>query len=334
LFSQSLRSALILGAVVLSWALLRNWSEPPPDLDPATYDHSVNSHGRLFLLQRKGYGDVFLFGTFHSADPRVLELPSSVEEALARADLLASESLSVRIEALDDDPMTGDGAAYGTSQEDFKNFCWEDGSLREALGAQLFERLEKAISAAPLRDRFGQLSVEQLDRLTAACVISVIEMPETESVRLRGNARILDDELLFLADRQGKAIVRLETFSEQRDFMLSKPNPLLIEDLERALDAVESAGSEELWQEWIDMYLQGYVDTARWLSQLSPANAEYWLEAGIVARNRRMAANILDLADERTILVATGAAHLAGEEGIVNLLAREGYSVTVLEPPR
>jgi uncharacterized protein YbaP (TraB family) len=46
-----------------------------------------------------------------------------------------------------------------------------------------------------------------------------------------------------------------------------------------------------------------------------------------------MAKRILDLADFRAMFVATGAWHLHGEEGIVNLLAREGYSVTVLEPP-
>jgi len=317
----------------MSWALLRDWSAPSPDLDPATYDHTVNSRGRLFLLQREGYGDILVFGTLHSADPRVLDLPSSVQEALRRADVLASESLDVRIESHYDDPATGAGAVYGLSEEDLREFCMSDGSLRETLGLELFDRLRQAIGSSPLDNRLGELSPEQLDRLTPACVFSVLQQPESEWQRMVDGARILDNELLFLAGRQQKPVVRLETFSEQTDFILSKPASLVIEDFDMALRTLSNAEGEELWQEWIDIYLRGDNDVRTWLEHLSPRNAEYWLEAGLVARNHRMVAKVLDLADERTLFVATGAAHVSGEEGIVNLLAREGYSVTVLEPP-
>ena len=46
-----------------------------------------------------------------------------------------------------------------------------------------------------------------------------------------------------------------------------------------------------------------------------------------------MAAKILDITDRGPLFVSIGAGHLSGDEGLVNLLVREGYSATALEPP-
>jgi uncharacterized protein YbaP (TraB family) len=87
------------------------------------------------------------------------------------------------------------------------------------------------------------------------------------------------------------------------------------------------------WNASIERYLAGENDNRDWPESVSEAYKDYVEREFVIVRNRHMAKRILDLADFRAMFVATGAWHLHGEEGIVNLLAREGYSVTVLEPP-
>ncbi len=58
------------------------------------------------------------------------------------------------------------------------------------------------------------------------------------------------------------------------------------------------------------------------------ALAESFQEDFIVARNKRMVARMADILGEGGSFVAVGALHLPGDEGVLNLLAEQGYKVT------
>jgi hypothetical protein len=318
--------AILLGAVVLAWVALRDWDEAA-DVDLASYDFTPNSRGRFFLLQKEGAGDIYLFGTFHSNDPRVLELPSQVAEALALAEVVATESRRVPFEP---DSSSTDAVGYALPLDEMRELCVlpAEESASAILGAPLFDALARAVSPPGTLRPFP---LDQLDRIRPYCVISYLGMPRSE---LQRGTLILDDALLHQAIEQGKTVVRLESFRDQYQFTLSMPAQFQAEEVELTLETLATDRLELTWNADIESYLDGENDNIlRWLEPFSDAYRDFLVREAIVARNRRMAEAILDLSDGRTIFVATGAGHLPGEEGIVNLLARESYSVTVLEPP-
>jgi hypothetical protein len=58
------------------------------------------------------------------------------------------------------------------------------------------------------------------------------------------------------------------------------------------------------------------------------AAIENFMERAVYRRNARMTQRMIDLITHGNAFIAIGAAHLPGEKGIVNLLAKRGYKVT------
>jgi uncharacterized protein YbaP (TraB family) len=48
-------------------------------------------------------------------------------------------------------------------------------------------------------------------------------------------------------------------------------------------------------------------------------------------RNRNWVAKLKELLPEKTLLIAVGAGHLPGDQGVINLLRKAGYTVTPIE---
>ena len=51
----------------------------------------------------------------------------------------------------------------------------------------------------------------------------------------------------------------------------------------------------------------------------------------IIDRNHRMADRMVPLMEAQSTFVGVGALHLPGEEGVINLLRKKGYSVQALK---
>ena len=50
----------------------------------------------------------------------------------------------------------------------------------------------------------------------------------------------------------------------------------------------------------------------------------------VTARNRTMAANAAPILQRGNAFIAVGALHLPGEKGLIELLRRDGYTVTAV----
>jgi uncharacterized protein YbaP (TraB family) len=88
----------------------------------------------------------------------------------------------------------------------------------------------------------------------------------------------------------------------------------------------------------VESYLAGDLrgleaTTEEQLADLPPQTRKYFVEQGIVARNRRMLEALLPKLAEKTVFVAVGALHLPGESGLIQLLRREGYELKPLPLP-
>jgi len=69
------------------------------------------------------------------------------------------------------------------------------------------------------------------------------------------------------------------------------------------------------------------------LSAVGGAASDYFIESGIRARNIRMIESLLPHIESNRVFVAVGALHLPGEEGLLNLLRRQGFELHALEMP-
>lgn len=303
----------------------------PLDVDLVNYDYELNNGARLYLMQQSGRSDVYLFGTMHLSDPRLLDLPESVGLAFNSSAVLATESRWDPNGAIQGIP----GYRGASSHREFRELCFGPTPLRTVVGFEVFERTVQAFDRLTANGSFGHFPVEAIDRLTPWCAGLLVDKTELEWRRLYRGALTLDETLVKRAAQKEKTIIRLESFEEQSGHVLDMPIELQIEHLEAVLNAHGFPSTEDAWQAWSDSYVAGRVPlgAAHGMASSEELTLYVW-RYQILERNLRMAQRVVAIDAAGPIFVAVGFAHLIGEKGLVALLAEEGYEATALEPPR
>ncbi len=133
-----------------------------------------------------------------------------------------------------------------------------------------------------------------------------------------------ETNLSKLADRLGMHVIGLETFDEQlrlfdgldRDAM----RKLLLESIE------ESTKNDKTMETMVRLYKKQDIDG---LYQLTTKSPEMTInqDALLNDRNKRWAERLPQLMNKNSVFVAVGAAHLAGNNGVLQLLRQQGYTV-------
>lgn len=263
--------------------------------------------GRLWQAERSGQPPSYFFGTVHVTDPRVFELPEAVETAFEGAETAVFETdyrrRSSRKELnqffyLPDGQSLSDVIGYNTHRD-----------LRQLDSSFWFSRYQPWVAWMALADR--EIAVGRQ------------EDPERP---------VLDDWLSLRARKAGKELAFLETDVDQWRIFGGIPMDDQVSMLRSAIDSYYSARTKV---DSIDLYLDGdlamlYALRQRSLSHLDPVVARRYTERLLLDRNHRMVERILPLMAEASIFVAVGALHMPGEEGILDLLEKQGYRITRL----
>jgi uncharacterized protein YbaP (TraB family) len=266
------------------------------------------------FLYALGETGSFLFGTIHVPDPRVLELPPSVESAL-----LGSRTLVTEV-PLSPEGMAAVVAAAGVSAD--------TPPLRERLPPELYARLATYLGA-------HGVSIESVEHQPVWMVNATLAMSEYLP-ELRAGRLPLDVELAVRAQRAGLALAGLEAPGEQFGAFETVSEASQIRQLSVTLDLLEevSRGGRSPVTELVDAYLTG--DEDRLLAQLEGAidrndpESVALYEKLLNDRSRVMAERIakrLESDPGRPQFFALGAGHLPGPDGILELLRARGLSV-------
>ena len=101
---------------------------------------------------------------------------------------------------------------------------------------------------------------------------------------------------------------------------------------------LETARVSEIHEEMVSSYLKGNLsilleETESQLSALGEEAGEYFINEGIIVRNRRMLEGMMTAMKTGSVFTAVGALHLPGEEGLLALLRKNGYELTPLPHP-
>jgi len=292
--------------------------------DPAAFaklraeaDAMTNGKGIFWKIERQGLAPSWLLGTMHVTDPRVLAMPEPARAAFAQAETVIVESDEIADERR--------AAAAILARPDLTMFT--DGRTI----ADLVDARDAGILAEGLKRR--GLSLAAVGRMKPWMIASFVALPACEIARKAAGAAFLDQKLAKDAIAAGKALKGLETLVEQISALDSLPQEPQVQGLVQTLALGD--GLEDVIETMSRLYLSG--DTGMIMPMMRAAGPEEGADAAayadferriIIDRNHIMAERAAPALAEGNAFIAVGALHLPGEEGLVALLARQGYAIT------
>ena len=260
------------------------------------------NHGLLWELSKPGIEPAYLFGTIHSEDPEVLQLPQAVQQALDRCNTVVLEML------LDAEAMMYSSTAM---------LMMDGRMLSDIIGKPLFRQTALAIRSRGIQE----LVLERMKPWAAAVVLS---MPASET------GLVLDMMLYQNALDQGKSVHGLETVEEQLNVfeaLSEKDQVLLLQDAVENFSALDALHAE-LLHAYKQRDLAGLVALSEASMQTGDQQlADEFQQHLVVDRNHRMSERMQVYLRQGKVFIAVGALHLPGEEGLLNLLEQQGFTV-------
>lgn len=260
------------------------------------------NHGLLWEISKPGIPPSYLFGTIHSEDPGVVNLPAAVQQAFAESGTIVLELL------MDKDAMMYSATAM---------LMMDGRLLPDVIGQPLYDRVAAVIATRGITEPV-------LSRMKPWAVAVTLSVPAQKT------GQVLDLVLYQEAVKQAKAVKGLETMQEQLD---------LFDDMPEADQITLLSDAVEYYPELDDMYrqmLEAY--RARDLGALMRINDSYKEKGNqqmaddfqrrvIDERNQRMAERAQPMLQTGRAFIAVGALHLPGDKGLLNLLEQQGYRI-------
>ena len=275
----------------------------------ATADANQQADRALFWsIQKDGQPSGYLLGTIHSEDPRVLDFSEEFLVKLAANKVFAME-LVPDMSMLE--RMT-EYMYYPPGQ-----------SLESVIGIERYDALEAALTAYKVPPKF-------IGRMKPWAAMMTLSTPPPKT------GFFMDLSLSLRASGNGLEVVGLETLEQQLSFLENMPMPMQLSLLDQAI--VESGKVTEVHDQMVDAYLENNLVGLQALSDeqlkaVDKSASDYFIESGIHERNHRMAEVLLHQLENKTVFAAVGALHLPGEEGMLNILRRNGYVLSPLAMP-
>lgn len=288
------------------------------------YEHAqrqINGVGRLWKITTPSGATSHLWGTFHSNDPTILNLPPELREVLANARIVAGEYNPIPKSRRAMEAVNSDGRRWRPMRTTHK-FSLPHKPIESWINSRLIAR------------GYGDGAA---DGLTDIGLAEAILGDPCNDFRY-GIFPIQDDRILLLGADAGAQISGLEDPDAFRDTLSRKDRA----DTARALIEVYGAylnpeTTKETRSTAMALYLQGQIavtrawDTAYITSIYGEARAAQLLALVngylVDERNGTFAANAKPMIDGGRAVLAVGSFHLPGEGGMVALLRREGYVV-------
>jgi hypothetical protein len=261
------------------------------------------NHGLLWKIETPGVAPNYLFGTYHSNDPRITTLPCPVKEVFDRASSYTMEVIT-------------NGAGIVSMAEAM--FFSDGKTLKDVLGDPLYQETLRAVGAGKTA-RGGDIN-----HMKPWAVMMTLSAPR------EGRGLFLDMALQFEATHRSKPTYGLETMQEQ----IAVFNGMSLEDQVVLLrDAVQNVQlTQEAAEELTRAYLKRDLSALLALNEkFKPNDARVYadmMDRLLVRRNANMAERMRVRLKEGNAFVAVGALHLPGDTGLLRLLSAAGYQVT------
>jgi len=266
-------------------------------------DVAAADRAPVYRIERADELAGYLVGTMHSEDPRVTALMTQLTPLIAQVDLVAVEMVPDVVTML----AVGAASVLPAGQD-----------LRALLGMERFGRM-----AAVAKDRGIPLAA--LERLKPWAAAVMLGMPDYDT------GRFLDMDIYLQALDDGREVIGLETAAEQLAVFEQMPAALQLQLLDEMVKNADQLPTQ--LEELTGAYLSGDLQRLDTLARsqyhdMSPQIRTWFDESLLRRRNLRMIERASALLSERAALLAVGAMHLGGEDGLIEGLRRRGFHVT------
>ncbi len=139
----------------------------------------------------------------------------------------------------------------------------------------------------------------------------------------------VEEELLKIAKENKKEIRGLETMQFQASVFDSIPYEWQAKELLKNIDSFSIYKKE--FDDMVYLYKDQNLDSMQRMLSKSEFGSDEYEDLLLKNRNRNWVVQLKDIMKKEAVFVAVGAGHLAGEDGLINLLRKEGYKVEPLE---
>lgn len=275
----------------------------------ATVTVSTQAQTALWSVEKNGR-TLYLGGTMHLLSPADFPLPPEYNLAYSKAEKVYFEADVRQMETPATQLMVMNAMTY------------QDGrTLQGVLKPDTYAALEKYL-------RTRGMPIAALNQFTAGGMSLTVSMLEMQALGLTESG--VDEHFLTKAVQEGKAVGFLETLESQMGFIAKlgegvedelivytladvKRMPMLVGEMVSQWRSGDLAGLE---QGLIDEMRESFPDA---------------YESLLLKRNRNWLPQIESMMGTAEVeLVLVGAAHLAGDEGLIEQLALKGYQVKQL----
>ena len=277
-----------------------------------------NSDGVFWKISDDQGQVSYLFGTVHSTDPRVKQLPEQAKQALSSA-----RNVAVEIANLDERAVA---QIVGQRPDLFFSLQDQNKRLNKVLTAQDYAALLEASKAAGIPANM----LPALKPWFAS--VSFFAIPGCEKLRMSHKISVLDAQITQIAKANTIPVIGLETIEEQYGAFAALPFDHQLTLLENGI--YSRAHLADMYATTIALYLSRQLEYIMPLSILYSKNMEKSRTASasfkeflLNKRNVRMHKRSVPLVKQGGAFIAVGALHLLGEKGLVELFRNSGYKV-------
>lgn len=261
----------------------------------------------------KGDDYLYLGGTIHLLSKDDYPLPAAFEVAYKSAEHIWLETDIAKMASLE------------TQAKMMKVIMYQDQrSLSSVLKTDTYEKL-----SVFLADR--KMPAAAMDKLTPAGLMFTVTALELQRLGLIDETAGVDLHFNQRAEKEGKELMHLETIDEQLSFIASmneiEPNSL-IDSMISEVDKIS-----EVWELLLNAWRSGDM-TAMTEAGIKDMRADFPLlyQTMLVNRNNAWMQDISKMIKSEEIeFVLVGALHMAGEDGLIKQLTKDGYTVKQLD---
>ena len=136
----------------------------------------------------------------------------------------------------------------------------------------------------------------------------------------------MEQLIMTEASLHDKQIFGLESIQFQASLFDSIPYDRQAKDLIKYIDSMETYQKNTL--EMVDVYRKQDLQKLDSLMLKSDPGMEEFMDLLLYSRNRKWVQQMPNIMMEGSLLFAVGAGHLPGEQGVINLLRKKGFTVT------
>lgn len=265
---------------------------------------------------------IYMMGSMHALKPECYPLPEYIENAYEGADILAVEC-----------DITDFSKTASASVKQLEKLYYDEGTLKDHISSDLYSDLESYLSA------HGE-NIEVYESYQLWFISSMLENLAIEDAGLSTGEGI-DAHLLNDAHDSGKEIYEVESIDFQMDLLLGFSE----ETYEILLSGYSAENMEDITAEYLELYnawrrgdveyiAESGEDEEQTLREEIPeitdeqiALYKDYSKQLLTDRNIGMADAAKQLmADGKNVFYIVGLAHFAGDDGIIALLEKDGYT--------